>query len=148
MTAETPYRQLPRDEVWALLDSEPFGRLAVQAGGVVDIFPVNFVVDGHKLWFRTAPGSKLASLTVNDRVAFEVDHRDEERLEVRSVVLQGRARRIDDRAEREHAESLRLRTWVRGYRPVFVVIEPDQVSGRSYPVGPDDRDDDQDDDQG
>lgn len=140
MTAETPYRDLPRDEIWALLDSEPFGRLAVQAAGVVDIFPVNFVVDGRRLWFRTAPGSKLASLTVNDRVAFEVDHRDEQRLEVCSVVLQGRARRIDDRAEREHAESLRLRTWVRSYKPVFVVIEPDQVSGRAYPVGPADED--------
>lgn len=142
MTDETPYRQLSRDENWALLDSEPFGRLAVQSGGVVDIFPVNFVVDGRKLWFRTAPGSKLASLTVNDRVAFEVDHRDEQRLEVRSVVLQGRARRIDDRDEREHAESLRLRTWVRGYRPVFVIIEPDQLTGRAYPVGPDGQDHD------
>lgn len=136
MTSAEPYRELTRDESWALLDAEPFGRLAVQSSGVVDIFPVNFVVDGRKLWFRTAPGSKLASLTVNERIAFEVDHQDEHELQVSSVVLQGRARRIDDDQEREHAESLGLRTWVRSYKPVFVVIEPDQVSGRSYPVGP------------
>lgn len=147
MTADNPYRQLSRDEIWSLLDSEPFGRLAVQAGGTVDIFPVNFGVEGHKLWFRTAPGSKLASLTVNDHVAFEVDHQDEDALRVSSVVVQGRARRIEDPAERAHAESLELRTWVRSYKPVFVVIEPDQVSGRSFPVGPA-LEEDQDDDQG
>ena len=109
MTAENPYRDLTRDEMWQLLDDEPFGRLAVQAGGFVDIFPVNFVVHGKKLWFRTAPGSKLAALTVNDQVAFEADHRDEDRLRVSSVVLQGRARRVDDAQERELAESLGLR---------------------------------------
>lgn len=136
MTDQNPYRQLSRDECWALLDSEPFGRLAVQGGGIVDIFPVNFVAEGRKLWFRTAPGSKLASLTVNDQVAFEVDHQDEQKLEVSSVVVQGRARRIEDAAERERAESLDLRPWIRSYKPIFVVIEPDQVSGRSYPVGP------------
>ena len=32
MTAENPYRDLTRDEMWQLLDDEPFGRLAVQAG--------------------------------------------------------------------------------------------------------------------
>ena len=113
MTAENPYRDLTRDEMWQLLDDEPFGRLAVQAGGFVDIFPVNFVVHGKKLWFRTAPGSKLAALTVNDQVAFEADHRDEDRLRVSSVVLQGRARRVDDAQEREserHATRRRART--------------------------------------
>ena len=90
MSAENPYRDLSRDEMWELLDSEPFGRLAVEAGGFVDIFPVNFVVRGKKLWFRTAPGSKLATLTVNDQVAFEVDRRDEQRLMVSSVVRDAR----------------------------------------------------------
>ncbi|WP_260853412.1 pyridoxamine 5'-phosphate oxidase family protein [Kocuria palustris] len=136
MSAENPYRDLSRDEMWELLDSEPFGRLAVEAGGFVDIFPVNFVVRGKKLWFRTAPGSKLATLTVNDQVAFEVDRRDEQRLMVSSVVLQGRARRVEDAQERELAESLELRPWVRGFKPVFVVIEPDQINGRAFPVGP------------
>ena len=136
MTAQDPYRALTRDEMWQMLEDEPFGRLAVHAGGFVDIFPVNFVVHGKKLWFRTAPGSKLAALTVNDQVAFEVDHRDEQRLRVSSVVLQGRARRVDSEDERAVAEGLELRTWVRSFKPVFVVIEPDQIHGRSFPVGP------------
>lgn len=137
MSTENRYRELSRDEAWELLDSEPFGRLAVVVSGVVDIFPVNFVIHQRKLWFRTAQGSKLASLVVNNNVAFEADRKvrlDAEHLEVSSVVVHGRARRIEDGPEFEMAEELNLRPWIRTFKPYFVVIEPEQVSGRAFPI--------------
>ncbi|KAA9395304.1 pyridoxamine 5'-phosphate oxidase family protein [Kocuria coralli] len=134
MNSQSRYRELTRDEAWELLEREPFGRLAVVVSGLVDIFPVNFVVHNHKLWFRTAQGSKLASLVVNNQVAFEADRKDEENLEVSSVVVHGRARRIEDGPEFEMAEGLDLRPWVRSFKPYFVVVEPEQVSGRAFPI--------------
>src|SRR3712207_8703920 len=86
----SPIRTLDRDTVWQLLEQHPYGRLAVEAAGLVDIFPVNYVVHQHKLYFRTAQGSKLSSLIVNDQVAFEIDEVSEEHV-VRSVVVHGKA---------------------------------------------------------
>lgn len=136
MSNQSRYRELSRDEAWELLDTEPFGRLAVVVSGLVDIFPVNFVTHNRKLWFRTAQGSKLASLVVNNQVAFEADRKDEDKLEVSSVVVHGRARRIEDGPEFEMAEELDLRPWVRSFKPYFVVVEPEQVSGRAFSIAP------------
>ena len=52
---------LDADECWALLRSIRVGRLAMCADGRPLIFPVNYVVDGRSIVFRTAPGTKLAA---------------------------------------------------------------------------------------
>lgn len=139
MNAKNQYRELSPEQAWELLDAEPYGRLAVVVSDVVDIFPVNFVVHDRKLWFRTAQGSKLASLVINHQVAFEVDrHRvlADQSQDVASVVVHGRARQIEDGPEYEMAEQLELHPWLQSFKPFFVVIEPDTVSGRSFAVSP------------
>ena len=55
---------LNEDECWNLLARCQLGRLAVDVDGEPDIFPVNYVVDGPRVLFRTAPGSKLAQLSL------------------------------------------------------------------------------------
>ena len=45
----SPIKTLDKDTVWQLLEKHPFGRLAVEAAGLVDIFPVNYVVDGEEV---------------------------------------------------------------------------------------------------
>ena len=69
---------LSEEQCWNLLSRYQLGRLALDVGGGPDIFPVNYVTDGPRVLFRTAPGSKLAGLTQNPRVAFEVDEFDDE----------------------------------------------------------------------
>ena len=49
------------------------GRLATAVGGSIDIFPVNFGLLERTIYLRTAPGEKLAALTVHESVAFEAD---------------------------------------------------------------------------
>jgi len=50
---------LPFDECLRLLASVPVGRVGFIADGELVMLPVNHVVDGHDVAFRTARGSKL-----------------------------------------------------------------------------------------
>ena len=70
---EAPVRILSQEECWQLLRTSRLGRLAASLNNQPEIFPVNFVVDGNGLVIRTAEGSKLVMVTINDSVAFEVD---------------------------------------------------------------------------
>src|SRR4051794_39899927 len=67
---------LDEQECWDLLAEARFGRIAVAAVGDLDVFPINFAVDGTDLVFRTAEGTKLLESVISDLVAIEADHRD------------------------------------------------------------------------
>ncbi len=124
---------LENERVWALLAANPMGRLAVAAAGEVDIFPINYVVDSGTLVFRTAPGTKLVELTINSTVALEIDGYSE--TEAWSVVVKGRATRIEGRAEIEAVERLPLTPWVTTYKDVLVRITPTEATGRRFVRG-------------
>ncbi|MCD1146207.1 pyridoxamine 5'-phosphate oxidase family protein [Kocuria sp. LUK] len=129
-----PVKTLDKAAVWELLEKHPYGRLATEAAGLVDIFPVNYVAHQNKLYFRTAQGSKLSSLVVNDQVAFEIDEVSPESV-VRSVVVHGRARRLETRAEIEAAEELPLKPWAPTLKYNFVVIDVESATGREFTIG-------------
>ena len=83
---------LTDEQCWERLAQQELGRLVTHVGDILDIFPVNYVVDGASLLFRTAEGSKLFELTINDEVLFEVDdHTESGGVERRSSVA-GRIR--------------------------------------------------------
>ncbi|WP_432560506.1 pyridoxamine 5'-phosphate oxidase family protein [Granulicoccus sp. GXG6511] len=126
-----PVTQLSEDESWALLAGQPVGRLATSVAGRPDIYPVNYVLDDHTVVFKTERGSKLLELTINDRVAFEVDDW-REGLGGWSVVCRGQAEKIEDPDERERAEELPLHPWVPTPKTVYVRIVVDDISGRSF----------------
>ena len=132
--AETPVHILTEEECWNALLSASLGRLAVAVGGLPDIFPVNFVAADRHLLFRTASGTKLIELTVNNRVAFETDGvgRDE----AWSVVVHGTARALDTQREIDDAASLPLRPLIPTVKPVFVEIVPQSITGRRFALGP------------
>jgi uncharacterized protein len=91
--------ELTADECWQLLRSHDLGRIAASAAGLVDIFPINYAVDdGMAVYFRTAPGTKLLELAINDRVAFEIDGAND--TEAWSVVVKGRAERLERQSEK------------------------------------------------
>jgi nitroimidazol reductase NimA-like FMN-containing flavoprotein (pyridoxamine 5'-phosphate oxidase superfamily) len=129
-----PVAVLSDDECWERLRTQELGRLVTRIGDRVDIFPVNFVVDGESVLFRTAQGSKLFELTANDEVLFEVDdHTDEAAW---SVVVRGHARALDTFAEVERADTMPLQPWVPTLKYTYVRIVPHTVSGRSFDRGP------------
>jgi nitroimidazol reductase NimA-like FMN-containing flavoprotein (pyridoxamine 5'-phosphate oxidase superfamily) len=122
------------DEVdcWKLLAEQQLGRLAVSVGGYPDIFPVNYVVSNGGLFFRTAEGSKLASLAVNEAVAFEIDGYLADENKVWSVVLQGHSRIVSNDDEAALLEQLPLVPWNLAEKVHFIEIQPTTLSGRRF----------------
>ena len=129
-----PVVELTEEECWDFLRSQDVGRLAVSVAGVPDIFPVNFLVDQHTVLFRTAHGTKLLELGVNQYVAFEADRWNV--AEGTSVVIRGHASVLGDAAELNRVASLDLRTWIPGPRSVFVRIQPATITGRRLRLTP------------
>lgn len=126
--------QLGEEDCWNLLSRGQLGRLALATGDEPDIFPVNYVVDGPRLLFRTAPGSKLAELSENPRVAFEVDEWDE--TYAASVVVKGTAKRLELQSEIDEADALPLSPWIPTLKYRWVRIVPTSISGRRFARGP------------
>ena len=131
MSAYTdPVQTLTVEQSWEHLRSQELGRLVTRVGDTIDIFPVNYAVDGDGLLFRTAPGNKLFELTVNEDVLFEVD--DHTDTEAWSVVVRGRAQALETDADVQRAEGAGLRPWIPTDKRVYVRIVPTSVSGRGF----------------
>ena len=130
---DNPILTLDDDQNWKLIEGTKHGRLVVIVGGEPDIFPVNYAVSGRKLYLRTAPGNKLAELTINSKVLFETDGILSD--EAWSVVLRGTARVLEQSDEIAAAESLGLKPWVPTLKDFYVEIEPISVTGRHFRFG-------------
>jgi nitroimidazol reductase NimA-like FMN-containing flavoprotein (pyridoxamine 5'-phosphate oxidase superfamily) len=125
---------LDEDGCWQRVNTTEVGRLAFAVAGEPEIFPVNFIVDGRALLFRTAEGTKLAGLTVSSRVAFEVDSYEPDTGEAWSVVFKGQAERLDHFPEIYAAETLPIFPWQASPKQWIVRIVPEKVTGRSFTV--------------
>ena len=125
---------LPFDVCLRLLASVPVGRIGFFADGEMVILPVNHVVDGQDLVFRTARGSKLSAAEGRDLVTFEADEYDEQTRSGWSVVVTGRAEVIYEDAEIQRLSRLGLHPWVTAAeRPLWIRIRANAVSGRATP---------------
>jgi nitroimidazol reductase NimA-like FMN-containing flavoprotein (pyridoxamine 5'-phosphate oxidase superfamily) len=133
-TSDDAISTLTEEECWDLLARHELGRLAVAVNSEPDIFPVNYVVDGPRVLFRTAPGSKLAELSANPRVAFEVDEHDD--TFGASVVLKGVATRLELQREIDLADALPLTPWTPTLKYRWVRITPVSITGRRFDRGP------------
>jgi nitroimidazol reductase NimA-like FMN-containing flavoprotein (pyridoxamine 5'-phosphate oxidase superfamily) len=128
-----PVLELNDEQSWRLLEGTRHGRLVVSVSGEPDIFPVNYVSSNGKVYLRTAPGNKLAQLTINSAVLFEADGVLSD--EAWSVVLRGKARVLSNSAELAAVEELGLKSWVPTLKDFYVEIEPVSVSGRHFQLG-------------
>jgi nitroimidazol reductase NimA-like FMN-containing flavoprotein (pyridoxamine 5'-phosphate oxidase superfamily) len=124
---EPTIRDLTVDECWTELRHQQVGRIATAAAGEVDVFPVNYVAHDRALYFRTAPGTKLLELTVEQRVAFEIDTWTYD--QARSVVIKGTAEQLDQRADIDAAEQLPLLPWIPTLKYRWVRITPTFIRG-------------------
>ncbi|AMB58027.1 pyridoxamine 5'-phosphate oxidase family protein [Microterricola viridarii] len=131
---EGPVQRLTEPECWQLLAASPLGRIATHVHDVIDIFPVNYYADGASILFRTAPGSKLVELTINDQIAFETDGYDE--WAGWSVIIKGTARALEHQAEIDAADDLPLHPWIPTLKPVYVRITPTHISGIRFERAP------------
>lgn len=120
-----------------LLGENSLGRLAFvgKVGVMPLIIPVNYVVDGDTLVFRSDPGSKLTAAILGAPVAFEVDGGFDDRNQTGwSVVVHGHARSVTDPADVARLEQLALVPWAPGVKSHFIRIEAGVISGRRISV--------------
>lgn len=132
LTDEHGLEVLSREECLARLREHSVGRLAVVAGGRPEIFPVNYVLDGEAVVFRTDEGTKLAAA---DRalVAFEIDEIDVATRTGWSVVVHGRAEEMttfDGPVRERSLRELGVDPWAGGEKRHWVRIEPLSITGR------------------
>lgn len=120
---------LSTEQAWAFLASQEIGRLAYRLADEVHITPVNFAVDGGRLVFRTAEGSKLLGVTMHKNVALEVDEFDRRR--ATSVIVRGTARHLHD-SEADAVASVPLYPWVPTEKYELVAIEVEEITGRTF----------------
>jgi nitroimidazol reductase NimA-like FMN-containing flavoprotein (pyridoxamine 5'-phosphate oxidase superfamily) len=132
---DEPISVMTTEEAWGALRAEEFGRLAFHLGDQVHITPVNYAVDHdpvtdkQTLLFRTAEGSKLLGIVMNDDVAFEIDKYDEDH--AMSVIARGKARKLEE-DEEHRADNLPLRPWVATEKYNVVEIDVTDLSGRRF----------------
>lgn len=116
-------------ESWELLRAGEFGRLAFHLLNEVHIVPINYAVHGEQILFRTAEGSKLLAITMNQDVAFEIDSFAEHT--ATSVVARGTAHELTG-ADAAVAEELPLRPWVDTPKFHVISIEVSEITGRRF----------------
>ncbi|QDG66939.1 MULTISPECIES: pyridoxamine 5'-phosphate oxidase family protein [unclassified Pseudarthrobacter] len=130
---DDPILILDEEQSWKLLEHTQHGRIVLTAAGETDIFPINYRAHDGVLLLRTAPGTKLAELTINENVLLEADGITSE--EAWSVVVKGTARALTLGQEIADAEALNLKTWVPTFKDFYVEIKPSRISGRHFNFG-------------
>ncbi|HEY6749364.1 MAG TPA: pyridoxamine 5'-phosphate oxidase family protein [Mycobacteriales bacterium] len=123
--------ELSEAECLTLAAGQPVGRLAFSDGDRIEVLPVNHVVVDGMVAFRSAEGSKLGAATEGAAVAFEVDEYDARRHKGWSVVVKGHLTAVSSPTVLALLRASRLQPWRnRLPRPVWLVVEPDVVTGR------------------
>jgi uncharacterized protein len=120
------------EECWQLLSSQPIGRVAIIVGHYPLVFPVNYIVDGRAIVYRTNTGTKLWAIH-RSNVTFQIDEIDQSHRSGWSVMVKGVAQELS--AKRGHqmlstAELADATPWAPGTRDHFIRILPDEVTGR------------------
>ena len=125
------------DDCLESLRSRDLGRIVFEFEGQVEIFPVNYVVEGTAIVFRTRAGTKLAA-TPSRKVAFEVDSWDAEAGIGWSVIARGNAEEITANPGRatEHLRWLPVHPAAPGPRLHWVAIKAAELTGRRFHVPP------------
>lgn len=122
------YTMAPED-CWGLLRRREFGRLAYHDARRVQIVPINYAVDEYRIVFRTAQGSKFASVMENADVAFETDELTDDA--AMSVIARGLAYEVTGE-EALMSDQLRLRPWIMDAKNHVVAVDVSEISGRFF----------------
>lgn len=135
MTTKHALRTLSPAECLELIEPGGIGRVGFATSDGVIILPVNFVVIGNAVVFRTAPDTLLAGCS-GGQVSFEVDEVDQALHEGWSVLVCGHAHKVtEERAVRQLEDRANLEPWADGARDVYLRIAPTRISGRSIRQG-------------
>jgi nitroimidazol reductase NimA-like FMN-containing flavoprotein (pyridoxamine 5'-phosphate oxidase superfamily) len=116
----------------ALLRRCSVGRLAVEVPGTSPlVVPVNYVMDGPIIVFRSAAGQKLAHIH-NRMVSFEIDEIDHFHRSGWSVLVRGMAEATVDLGN----DGTAVDSWTNTPKMHVVRINPSKITGRVLVMPP------------
>lgn len=117
---------IPREECLELLSGSRVGRVAVPVFGTGPlVVPVNYVVDGEVIVFRSDYGTKVQALRQGP-ISFQVDFIDWYHRTGWSVLVRG----IAYEATHWEVEHLDLEPWAGGEKAHWVRLVIDEITGR------------------
>jgi len=117
--------ELSRAECLRAMATEPVGRLAItMPDGFPLVVPVNFVLDGETVVFRTGAGTKLGN--IGQKVGFQVDHFRPQIKCGWSVLVRGTVYE----ATHWEIDHLVLEPWTDGRKSHWLRILPVEITGR------------------
>jgi hypothetical protein len=126
VTADGTLVELPREQCVELLRVSTIGRVALAMPDAAPlVVPVNYVLDGETVVFRSDMGSKIAALRLNP-VSFQVDFFDAAHRSGWSVLVQG----VAYEATSWEVDHVDLESWVAGSKVHWVRIVPVSITGR------------------
>lgn len=120
--------EMGRPECLDLLRVKRIGRVAYDDNGPV-VVPVNYVMYGEDVLFRTSPHTALGRGMAGTQAAFQIDDFDEFNQAGWSVLVRGRSSYVEY-DDLPAYESERPVPWVDGNRPLYVRIRPISITGR------------------
>jgi len=121
-------RELSRDECLELLATKAVGRVAYCTPDGPEVLPLNYVVEGDTLLFRTSPHSALGRHLRLDVAAFQVDEVDDYTESGWSVLVRGTVGPLS--TDDLPPAGQRPRPWVEGSRPLHLRLTPRSITGR------------------
>jgi hypothetical protein len=121
---------LTPEECRQRLQAQGVGRIGVLADGMVEIHPVNYVVDGEDLVVRVRRGGQIDVGSQNGAwVALQIDHADARYHEGWGVLVHGRCAQVTDPEETARLARLPLTPWGDAGRNLFLRISMESVTG-------------------
>lgn len=128
---------LSEDDCLTRLRSVDVGRVTFDVDGRIEIFPVNYGMEGRIIVFRTGAGTKLNEVP-NRPVAFEVDGWEPELGIGWSVVAKGRAEEVTTSVGRaaEHLRWVPTHPAAPGMHWHWIAIKASEITGRHFRVPP------------
>ena len=120
---------LDESECYELLTTTTVGRVGFVQDGRVQIYPVNYAVDGRELFLRTSPGGAVSALAEKSpAVTFEVDFHNDLTGFGWSVLLYGTLSKL---AEADEPAALnRVSAWAGSERRLPLRFTIENISGR------------------
>jgi nitroimidazol reductase NimA-like FMN-containing flavoprotein (pyridoxamine 5'-phosphate oxidase superfamily) len=134
MASSVELTVLTRTDCLALLAGGVIGRVVFTAAALPSAEPVNYVLDGEEIIFRTANGSKLAGATRHAVVAFQIDEFDPGTRTGWSVLGVGQAYEILDPDRLAELAQRQPDPWAPGHDVHTISIPLRLLSGRRLVV--------------
>ncbi|WP_051723136.1 pyridoxamine 5'-phosphate oxidase family protein [Streptomyces albus] len=132
MHRDNGFHALDRQECLRRLATVPIGRIVYTSEALPAVLPVNFALDSdYSVIIRTSAGSRLAGSVNGAVVAFEADQIDAATSSGWSVIVTGIAHVVTDPAEHRRLEVVGPDSWGPVADGVYILIEPELVTGRA-----------------